>query len=360
MKKLLLLVVAAIAYAVAAVAQGAPEISFEKLVHDFGTFPEESGKVSCTFEFKNTGSSDLVLQKVKASCGCTTPEWTKTPIKPGEKGTVTATYNANGRPGAFTKTITVTTNAGDKRLTIKGEVIPKAAKVEDQYPVDMNGLRIKKQHVYLNNIKYPASSRTERIAVVNNTKGEIALSFKNVPSYMTVKATPEKLKAGEKGTIDVTIESKNSNEWGSFTKDFYVVVNNKVVEEKSYMISVHGNIIEDFSSMTPEEKAQAPVLSVANTISLGTLKMDTKKNLKFSVTNTGKKDLFIHKASSDSKAIELEAPSKAIKAGKKGDVKFSIDTKGLVPGKFSYRVTLVTNDPSNSVKTIELTGEIKK
>jgi hypothetical protein len=359
MKKLLLLIVAALTYAVGAVAQGAPEISFEKLVHDFGTFPEESGKVSCTFEFTNTGSADLVLQKVKASCGCTTPEWTKTPIKPGEKGNVTATYNASGRPGNFTKTITVTTNAGDKRLTIKGEVVPKAAKVEDQYPVNMNGLRIKKQHVYLNNIKYPANSRTERIAVVNDTKEDMTVSFKNVPSYIVVKAIPEKLKAGEKGTIDVTMETKSSNVWGSFSQDFNVLVNGKGAEDKANVISVHGNVVEDFSALTPEEKAQAPVLKVANVVNLGTLKANTKKNLKFSFNNAGKGSLYVRSISSDSKAIEITAPSKPIKAGKKEDVKFSIDTKGLVPGKFSYRVTMITNDPNNSVVTLQLTGEIK-
>ena len=63
----------------------APQITFTKTSHDFGTFPEERGKVTCTFTFKNTGKSDLVLQKVRASCGCTTPNWTKTPVAPGER-----------------------------------------------------------------------------------------------------------------------------------------------------------------------------------------------------------------------------------------------------------------------------------
>ena len=162
---------------VAGVSGKAPEISFDTLVHNFGTFPEETGKVSCTFTFKNTGGADLVLQKVKASCGCTTPEWTKTPVAPGETGTVIATYNASGRPGAFTKTITVTSNAGDKRLTIKGEVIPKAAKIEDQYQIDFNGLRLKKKHVYMNAVEYE-NGKTERVQIVNNTKEDMAVSFK--------------------------------------------------------------------------------------------------------------------------------------------------------------------------------------
>ncbi|MBO4805091.1 MAG: DUF1573 domain-containing protein [Paludibacteraceae bacterium] len=380
MKKLLLFFLAAAAFVVTTSAAGkgasekaaetagvagvsgkAPEISFDTLVHNFGTFPEETGKVSCTFTFKNTGGADLVLQKVKASCGCTTPEWTKTPVAPGETGTVIATYNASGRPGAFTKTITVTSNAGDKRLTIKGEVIPKAAKIEDQYQIDFNGLRLKKKHVYMNAVEYE-NGKTERVQIVNNTKEDMVVSFKNVPAYMEIKSSPEKLKAGEKGTIDVTIK-KNAGEWGSISEDVEVLVNGKPVvkDGKNSVISIHGNIQENFASLTAEEKANAPVVKVGNVIKLGEIKADTKKTFKFTVSNDGKSDLYIRKASADSKAINLTAPSKPIKPGKKADIKLEINTKGFAAGDFTNRVTLITNDPNNKgISVLQINGVIKK
>ena len=66
----------------------------------------------------------MVLNNVVASCGCTTPKWTNEPIAPGKEGTVTAIYNSKGRPGNFTKTITVTHNGegGTDYLTIRGNV----------------------------------------------------------------------------------------------------------------------------------------------------------------------------------------------------------------------------------------------
>lgn len=88
----------------------------------------EKGKpVSHEFSFKNTTKQTVLITNVKASCGCTATNYTKTPIKPGETGTVTATYNA-ANPGNFTKTVTVTTNDSDvaKILTIKGKVIGEA------------------------------------------------------------------------------------------------------------------------------------------------------------------------------------------------------------------------------------------
>lgn len=121
MKKIFMIFAALIAFAVSAIAEEAA--SFAQIKHDFGTFSEAKGKVTHTFEFTNTSKAPIVLQDVKASCGCTTPTWTKTPVAPGEKGQVEVTYNAKGRPGAFSKTITVTSNQGVTRLMIVGEVL---------------------------------------------------------------------------------------------------------------------------------------------------------------------------------------------------------------------------------------------
>ena len=93
-------------------AQGTAQITFEKTTHNFGSFPESSPKVVCTFKFKNTGDGPLVIHQAIASCGCTVPQYPKEPIKPGESGVVTVTYNGAGKfPGHFRKTITLRTHS---------------------------------------------------------------------------------------------------------------------------------------------------------------------------------------------------------------------------------------------------------
>ncbi|MDP4202598.1 MAG: DUF1573 domain-containing protein [Bacteroidota bacterium] len=105
-----------------------PVLSFAEKSYDFGTVKEEAGKITHEFTFTNTGKAPLVIQQVTASCGCTTPSWTKEPIAPGAKGTITVTYSAANRPGSFQKSITVTNNSAENPviLTIKGQVTPKA------------------------------------------------------------------------------------------------------------------------------------------------------------------------------------------------------------------------------------------
>lgn len=94
---------------------------FTNEAHDFGTIAEGPA-ADYEFEFKNTGKEPLIIETVHASCGCTTPSYSKEPIAPGKSGKIKASYNTVGRPGAFTKSITVTSNAGTKVLTIKGSV----------------------------------------------------------------------------------------------------------------------------------------------------------------------------------------------------------------------------------------------
>lgn len=356
MKKLLFSFIALLAGITAAFAEGAPEISFESITHDFGTFPEENGKVSCTFEFKNIGTADLILQKVKASCGCTTPEWTKEPVKPGETGVVKATYNATGRPGSFTKTITVTSNAGEKRLTIKGEVIPKAQKVEDKYPFEVNGLRLMKKNIYLNTIMFPNDSKEEHIEIMNNSKEDIKVSFEGAPKYLEIKCDNEVLKAGELSNIRIKLKSKDSNIWGSIKNTFKVAANGKASD---FDITYYGNVAEDFTSMTAEQKANAPVMTIGNTVSLGEIKVGSVKTYKFAVKNEGKDPLIIRAINCDAKGFTTTAPSKPIKGGKEANIIVKVNAENLQAGKFSQRLIVISNDPNRSNFVINLIGEIK-
>jgi hypothetical protein len=98
------------------------ELKWEKETHDFGTL-EQGKPATYEFTFTNTTKETIMITAVRPSCGCTAANYTKTPVKPGEKGMVAATYNS-GNAGAFTKSITVTTSDSDipKSLTIKGKV----------------------------------------------------------------------------------------------------------------------------------------------------------------------------------------------------------------------------------------------
>jgi hypothetical protein len=127
MKKLMLLFAVVLGFAFTASAQDSEkaEFKFNEEKHDFGKIPQGT-PVTTVFEFTNIGKEPLILTDVKPTCGCTIADYTKTPVKNGEKGVIKITYNAQVA-SPFNKTIVVTSNAKTptKYLNIVGEVIAK-------------------------------------------------------------------------------------------------------------------------------------------------------------------------------------------------------------------------------------------
>jgi hypothetical protein len=103
-----------------------PVITFTENKFDFGTI-KEGDVVKHTFTFKNTGNKPLVVSAVNVTCGCTTPDWTKTPVEPGKTGFIVAQFNSTGKPGQNHKVITVVSNSatGNVPLSFTATATPR-------------------------------------------------------------------------------------------------------------------------------------------------------------------------------------------------------------------------------------------
>lgn len=103
--------------------EDAAKFKFEKEIFDFGVI-QEGESVQTSFKFKNVGKTPLIITDATATCGCTVPEYPKTPIKPGEEGTITVVFNSQGKLGMQDKVVTITSNANPaaEGLHLVGEV----------------------------------------------------------------------------------------------------------------------------------------------------------------------------------------------------------------------------------------------
>lgn len=110
-------------------------ISFEKTEHDFGSITQGE-KAEYRFKFTNTGNQDLLITSANASCGCTVPEYSKEPIKPGAIGYIKVKFNSEYRLDAFEKSVTVTANTVpmETELRIKGFINPNPGASKTQSP----------------------------------------------------------------------------------------------------------------------------------------------------------------------------------------------------------------------------------
>ena len=336
-----------------------PKITFIEESFDFGTIAEEKGPVTKEFSFTNTGGAPLILQNVKASCGCTTPEWTKDPILPGKKGYVKATYNPQNRPGQFNKSITVTSNAENNTvvLTIKGTVTPKPRTLEDDYPMQMGGLRLKSNHIAFIKV-FTTEIKTDSLQIINTSTEPVKMTFENVPEHIKIKAVPETIKPNEKGAIIATYDGNKQKDWGFIMDRVDFILNGKF--DANNRISISATIDEDFSKLTPEQKANAPKANFeTKEFNFNTIKEGQTADYDFKLTNDGKTDLLIRKVKASCGCTAATPGETLIKPGKSTVIKTSFNSAGK-PGKQNKTVTVITNDPDNSTVTLRISGEVEK
>lgn len=326
-----------------------PVISFVSRGFDFGNIKEETGKVTHDFVFTNTGKAPLVIQQVTASCGCTTPSWTKQPIAPGAKGKITVTYSATGRPGTFTKTITVNNNSTESivQLSIHGTVIAQPLSQAQAFPVSFGNLKLKSTIIPFGEI-HKGEMKVVSIPVLNTSDSSLTLSIGNLPKHITALVQPKTLSPGQKGSIQFSCNTSLINDWGFRSDKVTLIVNNDVSGSKNSNLTITGFISEDFSKLTPAQKATTPIATLlTKQVKLGKIKCGETIKGKFAIRNTGKSPLIIRKIFSDCNCITAQLPQQGIAAGQTVTINFSVRT-GKSIGQKIENVNLMTNSPATT------------
>lgn len=359
MKKYSLILIC-LALSFVAIAQKAV-ITFEEKTFDFGKVNEEDGKITHVFDFVNKGNSPLVINRVQASCGCTTPTWTKEPIEPGKKGSISVTYNPQGRPGAFTKSITVYSNASEDQfiLTIHGEVIPKTTGDSNPYPINMSGLGLKSKVIQMNNVD-KGKTQVRALEVQNSLKTPIKVTVENLPAYLTASVSPDTFRPKQEGKITFTFDSKKCAQWGPVANDVFIAINGVKNTTENFKVLVVSNVTEDFSKLTLDQKRKSPILEISErTLNLATVTVDSKKSGKFKLSNKGQNSLEIRRIINNNKELTVKALKMSIPGGHSSEIVVVINAKGLAAGDYKKSFTVQTNDPENSFLILIVNWKVK-
>jgi len=343
------------------IAQAQPSgagIKFNDTTHDFGRFKEEAGPQTYKFEFENAGTSDLLISRVTASCGCTTPEWTRHPVKPGEKGYVEVTYDPRNRPNKFKKTVAVYTNTQPAVhvLIIEGDVIPRELTIEEIYRFDAGGgVRFKTNHLAFTDIAQGKKKITV-MEIINTSDNPVTIGFDRVPEHLSLKTKPATLNPGEKGIIEGTYDASKINDWGYVNHLIRITRNGETVNNLYFVVS--ANLIEDFSSWSKEELENAPAFDIENTnFDFGEIKQREKADIVFEFKNSGKSDLIIRKVRSSCGCTTVTPANTTIKPGESSNIKAVFDA-GVRKGKQHKVITVITNDPKKSQINLVVSGTV--
>jgi hypothetical protein len=334
-------------------------IQFETTDHSFGKINEEKGPVSYTFKFKNTGNKPLTITNVQPSCGCTTPDWTKSEIAPGKEGFVKATYDVNNRPGSFHKSITVYANTDPNimLLTFSGEVIPRPKTITDSFPYQMGNLRLEMNHVNFGIIYNNSKDTTQYLNIVNTgTKPITIKDFKTTVSHITSKGAPMTIQPNERKKFPIQYHGNKVQDYGVIFDQVKLLTDDDKDPDKT--ISVIAEIKQYIAPMTDAEKAKAPKIFFPETLhDFGTIKEGESVTTEFAFTNKGKSDLIIYKVKTSCGCTASQPEKTKLKAGETSNIKVTFNSTGK-EGKEEKHITVYTNDPTKSESDLVIKSNV--
>lgn len=348
----------AIAIIAAMAASAQPRAAFLFTKYDFGAFDEESGIVSCKFPVVNIGSEPLSIVSARATCGCTSPRYPADAVAPGDTAYVTVAFDPKGRPGRFNKQIYIETNAvpSKTRLDIHGVVIGAGSTISRRYPVDFGPLKLAYKGMMMGEV-VKGRLKTVYFEGYNQSNDSLRIKVVRTPSYVDIAVAPEVVPPGEQATLITYVNSAKCPLYG-LVEDSVAI---SPVAGETYSLPMTVIVNEDFSKLSPEQMAKAPIaVPETEIVDFGQVDRSGEPvTCKFSLSNAGKSNLEIRRIYSADPGVVAAAASMTVKKGRKTEIEVTVDPRVQTGGLLSSRLVIITNDPLHPVYNIRLVGQWK-
>lgn len=340
----------------------AQSVEWVEYTHDFGAISEEAGPVSCELKFVNLGDEPVAVVGASASCGCTTPRYSRGSVAPGDTGVVNVTFDPQGRPGRFVKKVKVITADAQgetlaSSLSIKGVVVGASATIRSRYPVEAGPLRLRNTTIPFGQVTKNRQA-SAFLEVYNPTADTIRPTFGTAGDGFVPRLVEGVIPPGQQGTIAVVFMSDRNPLYGIVTDSiqFYATPHSEPL-----MIDVVAIVEEDFSRLSPQARAKAPQAKLEPyTLDLGVVDASSGPiKGTFKIVNRGDTPMSVRRIyTTDPGITVIQSPDK-VKKHKSGDVTIEVD-----PGKFpseliNARLQVITNDPSQPTHTLRIVGQKK-
>ena len=184
----------------------------------------------------------------------------------------------------------------------------------------------------------------------------LTITVSNVADYMQVRVLPNILKPGEKGKIEITYDSKLSNNWGTQVDEFLITSERPNSRTTNKKITVNSFIAEDFS----KQGSKIPVAEFEKVlVNFGEIAGINVAQQSVTLSNKGKGTLIVRNISSSSSVVNAKIAKGEIKADGSSTLSISINPVKSKSRIVNEIITIVTNDPKNPEIKVQVTATLK-
>ncbi len=312
--------------------------------------------VAAEFHMKNEGSKPLVINQVLKSCGCTSVEYPKNSIAPGDSFVVKTIYDAK-QMGTFAKQLCLYSNASSAPfiLTMRGKVVSNVVDFAGAYDQMLGEIKSDAQEVEFDDVNR-GDRPVQRIHIFNPTDQTMEPVVMHLPNYLQAIVSPSKLAPHHAAEVSLVLDSKKLRDFGLNQTSVYLGERpgDKVAPEKEIVVS--AVLLPDFDQMTSEQKANAPKIQMSTTtLDLGSFNGKKKLKGEILVTNNGKSDLEIRSMQMFTMGLQVQLKKSKIAPGETVKMKVTAVAADLKKSRAKKpRILMITNDPDNAKVTVRV------
>lgn len=339
----------------AGAAIAAPRVQWINPDYDFGAIAEADGVASGEFRFVNTGDEPVTVTGVHTSCGCTTAKMPREAVNPGDTAVIAVQYDPTGRPGKFEKKVTVKFADGIPRasLRVHGVVIGTTRTLQTRYPVDAGVMRLHSSVIPFGDVK-KSGAKSDFLEVYNASRDTIVPVWSGMPEYLSVAPEDNKIAPGQQAVYNLMFSGYRSPLYGLVTDSVFIASGPGATPVK---VDIVGIVNEDFSRLSPADRANAPVIDVStDRLDFGSFDPAQPLSREFTITNKGKNTLLLRRVYTADNGITLTVDKEKIKKGKQARVTVTVTPEALGDGILNGRVSIISNDPEHPVITVRAVG----
>jgi hypothetical protein len=245
---------------------------------------------------------------------------------------------------------------GTTVLRITGKVEEREKTLAELYPRQIGALRAKTNHISFSNMK-TRESKTKELELINDTDKSLQVGFRRVPGHVKAVVEPQTIPAHGKGMLKVTYNAADADTYGFTSHRIYLSIDGS--NDYRASVGVSATLEEDFSGLTPEQLANAPVAKFSESShDFGNMKQGEKKDHTFMLSNDGKSELIIRNVRSSCGCTAVAPAKKVIAPGESAPVKVTFDSRGK-RGRQSKSITVITNDPKSPTNVLRISCNVE-
>ncbi|MBN2893899.1 MAG: DUF1573 domain-containing protein [Bacteroidales bacterium] len=329
-------------------------ISFDTTVYDFGFITQEDKPIDFKYTYTNIGKKAVIINKVESGSESIETNYTQTPVKKGQQGTITGTFNHNSNPsGYFLDSILVFSDAkgSPKSLKLTGFIMKSENDLNKNFSHIFGDLRLSLNFVNFGNVFQNETDKKIELSTYNPTHSELSVKVENndKPGYLTVNVYPEILQPGETGIIEFIYDASKVNSWDYVRANVYLTINGK--RETSKRLQVSAVIKEKY---TEEQLLHPPKIEFEEmSFSFDTINEGDVIVHEFNFTNTGESDLVIRKTQTSCGCTAVSLSNEPIKPGQTSTIKATFNSSHKRNAQ-TKTITVITNSPDEKYQKIVL------